>query len=95
MSDRYTRKDAEALCETLRWFMQQNDELEALADRLFLNHESGVYRLRYKARPPESWESDISPGMTTAREAWLYLRGVQDGLGMPATAEHYAELDAR
>jgi hypothetical protein len=92
MSDRYTRRDAEALVDRLRTHLfDETDELDGIdGSRLFLNYESGVYRLRWRL---DHGETDLSPGLATAREAWLYVKGMLDGRGIVSEIEFHAEYD--
>ena len=91
MATRYTRKDAERIAAQLAEKIGANPEYGP--GHVYMNRESGVYRLRLVLAG--GGERDLSPGMTTAFEAWLYVRGVMDGLDSPyCIAAQVAEQDA-
>jgi len=91
MSDRYTSKDCEALLA--RIVENRRADVPGI-ERLFVHREAGVYRLRLHALPPGSWVSDISPACVTARELWLYLRGLMDGIGLADQIQFHTLADA-
>jgi len=92
MADRITMRD----CATQVFRIHRALEDEAPDVRQpFPHHESGVWRLRWMALAPGTWESDIGPGFSTARELETYLRGIADGLEMVETTRHHVESDIR
>lgn len=92
MGERITIRD----CERLLGHIVEN-RLEELPDidRLTVYRESGVYRLRLRAVAPGTWVSDISPGCLTAREMYLYLRGLSDGGYLVDEVRRHTESDLR
>lgn len=92
-AERTTRRDCEALVERLKDHLIGQGEIdEGDVRRIYLSRESNVYRLRFVL--PGGGESDLSPGMLTAREVWLYLKGMLDGCGVVAQVEYLLERDA-
>lgn len=89
--ERYTFKDCEGLLA--RIIDNRRADVPGI-ERLFVQREAGVYRMRLRALPPGSWESDISPACTTARELWLYLRGLMDGIGLVEQIRFHTLADA-